>query len=76
MGLITHLGGHVYLLVAGRLGGLITIGYKAYSYDDYRRTMELFKRGLGLTEVCRILGLPKLRRAYYIIEDMRSISCL
>lgn len=36
--------------------------YKAHSYDEYKLAMELFKKGLGTTDVLRMLGWPKTRK--------------
>jgi len=30
--------------------------YKSYTYEEYKRAMELLEKGYGLTETCRLLG--------------------
>ena len=35
--------------------------YKSYTYEEYKRAMELLEKGYGLTETCRILGWPETK---------------
>jgi len=37
--------------------------YKSYSYEEYKRAMELLEKGYGLTETCRILGWPETKKS-------------
>jgi len=34
----------------------------SHSYDEYKKAMDLLKKGYGLIETCRILGWPETRK--------------
>jgi len=36
---------------------------REYSYDDWKKAMELLEKGYGLTEMCRILGWPETKKS-------------
>jgi len=37
--------------------------HKSYSYEEYKKAMELLEKGYGLTETCRILGWPETKES-------------
>ena len=41
------------------------MGYRRYSPEEYQRAMRLLKKGLGLTTVSRLTGIPKTTLYYW-----------
>jgi len=37
--------------------------YREYSYDDWKKAMELLEKGYGLAETCRILGWSETKKS-------------
>jgi len=48
--------------------------YREYSYDDWKRAMELLEKGYSLNETCRILGWPEKKVSLLYCKNMENIN--